>query len=297
MLTHQLARMIAQGPTLIELLVGSAIESMACAGEAVLLRQGLLTAVQARSFLNDLNALPDWPDSARAMNGMQRYALFDAYSHVVRARDASLLFAVTESAEIKQVFTRLLEVPAECDWDEPLRVCNQWYDRAVQAMGIKSRGQRLEALHRLSDQLGALRDSTADPRILEDRLAIVDRKERGAIIGELLTATLMTSFAQSREAEDRVTARSRLSRLGMALVCHRAEQGRLPASLDDLNPRIVEPGLTDPFTDKAFVYKPDENGFLLYSLGSNEQDDGGRTYGEEEGVDDLVVLITATWPD
>jgi hypothetical protein len=291
--THRLARMIARGPTLIELLVGAAIESMACAGEGVLLKQDPLTADQARSFLTELQALPDWPDIAQTMNLLERDALLDVYSHVVRARDANLFFTVTDSPEIKQIFTRLLEVPAECDWDEPMRVCNRWHDRAVQAMSITSRRQRMAELNRLNDELRALRDSTTDSKILEDRLAIADRKERGAIIGELLTATLMTSFVQAREAQDRVTARIRLSRLGMALVCHRSEQGNFPANLGELRPAIAEPGLTDPFTDKAFVYKPDENGFVLYSLGSNEQDDGGRTYGEAEGVDDLVVRVPA----
>ncbi len=292
-ITHRLARLIARGPTLIELLVGAAIESMACAGEGVLLRHAPLTADQARSFLTDLKALQDWPDIVQTMNLLERDALLDVYSHVVRARDARLFFTVTESPEIKPIFTRLLEVPAECDWDEPLRVCNRWHDRAVQAMEIPSRRKRSEELHRLSDELGALHDSTADPKILEDRLAIADRKERGAIVGELLTATLMTSFVHAREAQDRVTARIRLSRIGMALICHRAEQGKFPASLNELKPPIVEPGLTDPFTDKVFIYRPRGSGFVLYSLGSNEQDDGGRTYGEAEVVDDLVVRVGA----
>jgi hypothetical protein len=31
----------------------------------------------------------------------------------------------------------------------------------------------------------------------------------------------------------------------------------------------------DPFTGQPYVYIPKENTFLLYSLGRNQQDDGG----------------------
>ena len=32
----------------------------------------------------------------------------------------------------------------------------------------------------------------------------------------------------------------------------------------------------DPFTGKPFVYRVDKDGLLVYSLGSNEKDNGGR---------------------
>jgi hypothetical protein len=49
---------------------------------------------------------------------------------------------------------------------------------------------------------------------------------------------------------------------------------------------------TDLFSGKALIYRPAENGFVLYSVGANGKDDGGRTYGEEPlGSDDIVIRI------
>jgi len=55
------------------------------------------------------------------------------------------------------------------------------------------------------------------------------------------------------------------------------EKGRYPTSLDEL----VKAGYlkklpVDPYSDGPFVYKKTDSGFLLYSLGENLKDDGGK---------------------
>jgi uncharacterized protein YfaT (DUF1175 family) len=42
----------------------------------------------------------------------------------------------------------------------------------------------------------------------------------------------------------------------------------------------------DPFTGKPLVFRIDKNGLLVYSLGSNEKDDGGR------GTYSITQLVT-----
>ena len=48
----------------------------------------------------------------------------------------------------------------------------------------------------------------------------------------------------------------------------------------------------DIFTGNDLIYKPDANGFLLYSVGINGRDDGGRSYTDQPPGDDLVVRIS-----
>jgi hypothetical protein len=55
------------------------------------------------------------------------------------------------------------------------------------------------------------------------------------------------------------------------------EKGRCPASMEEL----VKAGYlkklpVDPFSDGPFVYKMTDSGFILYSLGENLKDDGGK---------------------
>ena len=42
---------------------------------------------------------------------------------------------------------------------------------------------------------------------------------------------------------------------------------------------------------RPFVYRSDEKGFLLYSVGENGTDDGGKTYGEGGDADDLAARV------
>jgi hypothetical protein len=63
----------------------------------------------------------------------------------------------------------------------------------------------------------------------------------------------------------------------LAVMLYEKEKGGYPASLDEL----VESGYLkklpmDPFSDGPLVYRKTESGFLLYSLGTNLTDEGGK---------------------
>ncbi len=47
--------------------------------------------------------------------------------------------------------------------------------------------------------------------------------------------------------------------------------------LDALVPGILTEVPIDPFTGKPLVYRREGEGFIVYSLGSNQKDDGGRS--------------------
>jgi len=64
------------------------------------------------------------------------------------------------------------------------------------------------------------------------------------------------------------------TRLHIALRCYFEEHGRLPGRLDELAPRYIERVPLDPFNGKPFRYDPKRA--LLYSVGSNRRDDGGK---------------------
>jgi hypothetical protein len=62
----------------------------------------------------------------------------------------------------------------------------------------------------------------------------------------------------------------------LALELYRREQGHLPQTLSAVKAAFDLPELTDPHTDFAPVYRRIEEGYLLYSIGHDGQDDGGR---------------------
>jgi hypothetical protein len=76
----------------------------------------------------------------------------------------------------------------------------------------------------------------------------------------------------------RFRTQSSITRTGLAILRHRQVAGVYPQSL-------AEAGLKeaiDPFTQKPLFYKPTDKGFLLYSAGENQNDDGGNA-GPENG--------------
>jgi hypothetical protein len=76
------------------------------------------------------------------------------------------------------------------------------------------------------------------------------------------------------------------ARIGLAARIYYAREKRLPAAVADLVPGILPQEPLDPFTGKPFVFRVDKEGLLVYSLGSNEKDDGGR------GTFSIAQLVT-----
>jgi len=66
------------------------------------------------------------------------------------------------------------------------------------------------------------------------------------------------------------------ARIGLAARIYRAREGRWPESAAALIPEFLAKEPLDPFTGKPFIYRANETGILIYSLGANLKDDGGR---------------------
>jgi hypothetical protein len=66
------------------------------------------------------------------------------------------------------------------------------------------------------------------------------------------------------------------TRAGLACKIYRKEHGRYPSSLGELAPGLLGKEPIDPFTGKPLLYRVQDNGVLIYSLGANQKDDGGR---------------------
>jgi hypothetical protein len=80
---------------------------------------------------------------------------------------------------------------------------------------------------------------------------------------------------------NQITWRLRTSRqallTALAVICYEKEKGRYPTSLDVL----VKEGYLkklpmDPYSNAPLVYKKTESGFLIYSVGMDLKDDGGK---------------------
>jgi hypothetical protein len=80
----------------------------------------------------------------------------------------------------------------------------------------------------------------------------------------------------------------------MALYEYRADHKVFPESLEKLAPDYIDQLPVDDFGRREFVYRKTDAGFLLYSLGENGRDDGGKDWNEDEDADDIVIRVPAT---
>ena len=83
---HRLARLVGQGPFLVEALVAISIDSMACAGDRALLDHGKLTAGQIEKMRDDLADLPAMPSIAENIDKYERLALLDVITAFAQGR-------------------------------------------------------------------------------------------------------------------------------------------------------------------------------------------------------------------
>jgi hypothetical protein len=82
------------------------------------------------------------------------------------------------------------------------------------------------------------------------------------------------------------------SRTGLACRLYKNRTGQYPENLEALVPGILKDVPVDPFTGKPLIYRREGEGFIVYSLGSNERDDGGRsTY----NITQLVMKEDDDW--
>ncbi len=66
------------------------------------------------------------------------------------------------------------------------------------------------------------------------------------------------------------------TRVFLALQAHKARFGGYPASIAELKSKLGWKLPVDPFNEKDFIYKKQAKGFMLYSVGPDMKDDGGR---------------------
>ncbi len=74
----------------------------------------------------------------------------------------------------------------------------------------------------------------------------------------------------------RIAAQLRTAQAGLAIERYRLAAGKLPDTLAELIPTYLDAVPKDPFDGKELRYKKLETGFVVYSIGEDGSDDGGK---------------------
>ena len=84
-------------------------------------------------------------------------------------------------------------------------------------------------------------------------------------------------------------ARARATDAGIAVHRFRLARERLPANLEELVPEFLPEVPRDPFTGELLHYHVRKDEYVVYSIGKNRSDDGGRE--EQRGEPDVVFHV------
>lgn len=174
-----------------------------------------------------------------------------------------------------------------------LRDVNVSLNRVDRIRRLTTRKERLDSFARLRIELKTPKEfswslldvvtSMGKP----DELAKLEPHRVRRLLGDQIPA-----FEKMSDANDRALQHRRIVRLACALAEFKLANGAYPRTLADLAPKSIAAIPDDLFNGQPLVYMPAKDGYLLYSVGANGKDDGGKTYGDEPfGSDDLVVRI------
>lgn len=305
---HRLGRLMGQGPSLVEALVGCSIEGTTRSGDVALANCESLSAIQPKRFAEDLQRSPSVPKTVDKLATGERFSFLDSVSACARGGlrafdklsdsccvlDEPLVERPTRSTLLNNVSIVLV------DWNEPMRMANVWYDRYEAACAKPSRADRKAAIEKIETEFTALAAKGMDPRsFLTSLLSLSPRRDAGREIGRVLVAYSFPSITHCLKAEDRAVGGSHVTRTAFALAGYRAEHRVYPDTIAQLCPQYVAAVPVDPLSPSSspLHYHRVGAGYVLYSVGPNGKDDGGKNRAESgdvslpEEADDIVIQM------
>lgn len=285
---HRLARLVGRGGTLIEGLVGYYIDALASEAELAYLEAAPLTGKQVLARLRDLQALPPVSPMADKIDVAGRYVCLDALLNLTRRGVVNEL-----AGDGGKLSPEEIKALAALDWAPVVKNITAFYDRMAAALRLKTRTERQAACARIQADLEALARAAGNSKnVLKDVLLGKDPgKDVAKGIGDVLLGLMAPAIGRVQDAYDRVE-QFRLNQLvAFALAAYRADHNKYPDKLDDLAPAYLKAVPGDLFSGKPLVYRPDAKGYLLYSVGVNGQDDGGRWRDDDPPGDDLRIRM------
>jgi hypothetical protein len=213
-----------------------------------------------------------------------------------------LILRMTPFDQVEHAETLLAEWPEPANPETALRASLGMLALAVRSLGIEGQAIALRERERgnLPPAIAWAVDSPAARRALETRILrralLVLRDDRSAETFNkhkrqadrsaddvVLGLPTLFEFADAAfEGNRRCLAAHRLATVSLAAIAHRRRTGSYPAT--------VEAPL-DPFSERPLVYRRDGDGFLVYSVDIDRNDDGGAESQDarrNRGARDLV---------
>jgi hypothetical protein len=294
---HRLGRLSTCGASLIEGLVGIAIDRIGFSLDELIIKHEGVTDTQLQLLSDNIYALPEISKIAEKIDEFERYMFLDATIWMALNGSQSLTqLADGNSSDLAPALSNIFKglTTTLVEWDRILRTGNYWYDQMKKVNSIRSPQQRKLATDALEKRISKAGQSAADPATIAKQV-LFSGKSSGELlstqIANVLVSLLMPTLNPAIHAETRSIANSQITLAAIAVVRHKIQHNRYPDRLSAVKGIYIDELPKDPLTGRTLKYLQNENGFLLYSFGANMTDDGGHTRADSDDGDDIVFRV------
>jgi hypothetical protein len=291
---HRLGRLVARGATMIELLVGLALDQSANQADVAFLDHSKMSSNQILAYLEELRHLPPMPSFVDKIDLGERFSLLEIIMLMARYGTPFMESMANQSSappardrNTAKLFTHNI------DWDPAFRNANRWTNRLAAALRITDRAEREQEWAAILHDSRMLKRQIANMWIANP---FISATRRGELIGNILIGLMIPAYDKVRSAAERCEQGQRNVHVAFALAAYKRDHGRYPETLAVLAPKYLERIPDDLFSGKPLIYRLEDEGYLLYSVGVNGRDDDGRGYGDEPQGDDISVRMPVSEP-
>ena len=290
---RQLARKVGSGATLIERLVGVAMDALGTRALATVVASGKLTEAQCRQARASLDALGPMPQMLEGMDVGERWTQLDNVQWVAAGQIEAVIAGFKPGADLIPTLKVLNDINREqVQWDVVLKRMGQLMDLQVEA----AREPNMEGF-RTSRRIA---ENASISLSQQDEKAAKDLKrqpnEAPEAYTERITNRLVNDFFPSVWKSEELYRRDReqvaMARVVLAAAEVNAKTGKWPVRQEELAPGVLKELPRDMYSEGGalpFRYVVKEKGVRVYSVGENGKDDGGVSDGK--GKDDLGVGV------
>jgi hypothetical protein len=275
-------------------------ENDLCQTELMFLHSAHLAVKPLQRMQAEWAALAPPPSLADRIDLGSRYRfLLDQHGQEGLQQLLGDAFAVNDETALRKAVA-----DPQFDWNEPLRLGNQWYDRQMAISRIADRHQRDLAMEQLQGDLAKMAEETSAASILG--LNWFTRKSARAALGRRAVGELLKleqfdndleEFGSALQTEDQHVIHMSFMQIGFALAAYRAEHGEYPQRLEALTPKYLAKLPHDLYGASGVLhYRRQVGGYRLYSVGPNGLDEQSNNAERYYDSDDIAVSITDPTP-
>jgi hypothetical protein len=297
---HRLAVHLAANPQVICFFTAKQIECKTLHASIQMIAHVEPSREEIRGFRNQWKSFPAFETLTAAYDVGARLDHLDAACYIAREgwyalQDVVAAFADSsgdEPAKPHMKWPRRFAnmITPLVRWDESLKTGNKWYDRLVRITRMDDLNQQSSALEELDNDLtkvaGELKQFPTQTGFYFYPRTIPTNVTTRALVGILMPPVNENIFS----ARHLDTYRSMFG-ISMSLCEYRADHDKYPDTLLELGREYLESVPVDRFSRRAFVYRKIDLGYLLYSLGENGRDDGGKGGKEAKEADDQAIRV------